>query len=72
MRPGMELQKVKGYDKLSKGQQDLFVRVNAKHIATVENKSSWTPTNVKWDKTYLKVTFKNGEWLHYTPGGEWY
>lgn len=68
----MNLQKVKGYNKLSKDQQQLFEKVYVKHMAVIEKKENWIPTAVKWDKSYLKVTFKNGEWLHYTHNEDWY
>ena len=68
----MVLEEIKGFNSLTKEQQALFIRVHGKHMATLEDKEGWQPVRVKWEKTCLKVTFKNGEWLHYTRSGEWY
>lgn len=69
----MTLEKVRGFLNLKKEHQQLFIRVHADHLRAVENKAAFQPTSVKWNKEgYLKVTFANGEWLHYTPLGRWY
>lgn len=70
----MDLRSVKGYKKLTEEQQVLFERVFHKHQSGLgtEAKKEFTPVSVKWEKTYLKVVFKNGEWLHYTRSGAWY
>ncbi len=68
----MGLEKIKGYLKLEKWQQDLFESVYKSHMACVGNKDNWIVKSISWEKTYLKVSFKNGEWLHYTKSGTWY
>ncbi|MHC1747480.1 MAG: hypothetical protein AB9856_03715 [Cellulosilyticaceae bacterium] len=68
----MMIESIVGFNKLTKAQQALFVNVNTKHLQAVEDKAAWTPVRVEWDKTYLKVWFKNGDWLHYIPNGVWY
>lgn len=68
----MVLEDLKGFAKLTKLQQSLFIRVHAKHMSALGNKEGWQPTSVKWLKDHLKVTFKNKEWLHYTINGTWY
>lgn len=64
----------KGFNKLTKEQQELLIKTNARHKAGVgtDYKDGWTPVSVKAIGENLKVVFKNGEWLHYTPSGEWY
>lgn len=77
----IDFNKVKGFDKLTQGQQELFIGIYKRHNSCQGNdyKKDWTPVSVKWvrDKenskySYLKVIFKNGDWLHYTQRGEWY
>lgn len=70
----MELEKVRGFKNLTEEKQKLFERVFYKHQTSLgdEAKVDYTPISVKWEKTYLKVTFKNGSWLHYTRTGSWY
>lgn len=63
---------IKGFSKLSTRQQELFNRVHARHMDDVEDKAAWEPKCISFKDGYLKVTFKNGEWLRYTTGGEWY
>lgn len=65
---------VKGFNKLTAEQQQLLVRVNAKHKAGVgiDYKEGWTPISVSPLGKNLKVVFRNGDWLHYTPEGTWY
>lgn len=65
----MKLNNISGYDILSEKHQKLFEDVYAKHMSVIEDKSRWIPVSVKWIKSYLKVTFTNGDWLHYTPQG---
>ena len=55
--------------KLTKEQQELFVSTYAEHLASVENKERWEAVSVTWEGNYLRVTFRNGEWLHYTKSG---
>lgn len=70
----MDFGSVKGYKKLTEEQRLFFERMFKKHQAGLgtEAKKDFTPVSVKWKKTYLKVVFKNGEWLHYTQSGTWY
>ena len=65
---------IKGYDKLTAQQQRLLVNTNKRHKAGVgtDYKDGWTPVKVTPLGENLKVVFKNGEWLHYTPNGSWY
>lgn len=68
------MEKVKGFNKLNKEQQDLLIRVNKRHKAGVgtDYKEGWTPVSVSPLDKNLKVVFKNGDWLHYTPRETWY
>lgn len=68
------MEKVKGFNKLTKEQQDLFINVHSRRIKGVghEYKDDWTPISVEPLGKNLKVVFKNGEWLHYTPNYDWY
>lgn len=68
----MLLGKIKGFKKLTKEHQELFASTYKEHLASVENKESWQAVSVTWEGSYLRVTFRNGEWLHYTKLGEWY
>ncbi len=72
MREQMSNGKIKGFKKLTKEQQELFASTYAEHLASVENKERWEAVSVTWEGNYLKVTFRNGEWLHYTKSGLWY
>lgn len=74
MRGDEEVKKVKGFNKLTPEQQKGFIWINEKHKAAVgaDYKDEWTPISVKPLGRNLKVMFKNGEWLHYTPEGTWY
>lgn len=68
------MKEIKGFKSLTADQQALLIHTNTKHKAGVgmDYKDGWTPTSVKPLGKNLKVTFKNGEWLHYTPDGSWY
>lgn len=68
----MDLKNVKGYKRLTKGQQELLERVYEKHMREVEDESKWEIKSVIWERSYLRVSFKNGEWLHYSINGNWY
>ncbi len=68
----MVLGKIKGFKKLTQEQQELFASTYAEHLASVENKESWQAVSITWEGSYLKVSFRNGEWLHYTKSGVWY
>ncbi|HHY71395.1 MAG TPA: hypothetical protein GX519_07115 [Thermoanaerobacterales bacterium] len=71
---------VKGFNKLAKAQRKLFTDTYKKHNSLVgsDYKEGWSPVKVEWVKenpskySYLRVEFKNGNWLHYTQKGEWY
>lgn len=71
---------VKGFDKLTKEQQALFIDTYKRHNSIVGNeyKEEWQPVKVAWVEekpskySYLRVEFKNGNWLHYTQKREWY
>lgn len=67
------MEKIKGFSKLTKEQQSLLITVNARHKAGVgtDYKDGWTPIGVKPLGNNLKVTFKNGDWLHYYANGTW-
>ena len=68
----MDLNNIKGFDKLSEVSKAVFIRVYAKHRAAIEDKSDWTAIRVKERLTNVEVHFKNGSWLHYCPDGSWY
>lgn len=70
----IEFTKVKGYEKLSQAAKNLFERVYKQHNSCqgLDYKKNWIPVKVKEHKHYLEVHFKNKEWLHYLPNGEWY
>lgn len=69
---------IKGFQKLTNSQQELFVNTYKKHVATMGNSSKriYSIENikqVKWDKRecYLKIYFNNDEWYHYYSNGTW-
>jgi hypothetical protein len=71
---------VEGFNKLTPEQQNLFIATYKRHNSIVgsEYKEEWQPVKVAWVEekpsqySYLKVDFKNGQWLHYTQKGDWY
>lgn len=65
---------VKGFENLTKDQQDLLIAINARHKAGVgtEYKDGFTPVEVAAAGRNLRVIFKSGERLYYTPKGDWY
>lgn len=71
---------VKGFNELTKEQQKLFISTYKRHNSLVgtDYKAGWQPIKVAWVKekpskySYLKVDFKNGQWLHYTQKCDWY
>lgn len=67
-----DLSKVKGFNKLLPSQKELLIRVHKKHLDCIENKERWEVKSVTWEGSYLRVTFNNGEWLHYTASESWY
>jgi len=76
----IDFNKVKGFNKLTQEQQELFKSVYKLHNSCQGNdyKEKWIPILVIWVKensakySYLKVVFKNGEWLHYTQRKDWH
>lgn len=68
------MENIKGFSKLTLEQQILLTELNIKHKSGVGNdyKEGWTPTSVEPIGRNLRVTFKDGEWLHYTPEFTWY
>lgn len=74
----IDYNKVKGFKKLTPEQQYLFIKTYKVHnsIQGLDYKEDWTPKSVQWVAdircSYLKVVFRNGEWLHYLPNGTWY
>lgn len=65
---------VKGFEKLTPEQQELFKNTYRVHnsVHGSDYKEDWIPVPVKRENSYLKVVFRNGEWLHYTGKGTWY
>lgn len=71
----INLEKVKGYEKLSQEQKELFKRVYANHIGCIESESlkkKYTPVKVSPVEYGVRVEFKSATWLHYNWKGEWY
>ena len=76
----IDFSKVKGFNKLTPGQQELFIKTYKIHNSIVGNdyKEDWRPIKVVWVEekpskySYLRVEFQNGDWLHYTQSKEWY
>lgn len=70
----MDLNNIKGFNKLTEQAKAVFIRVYANHRSAVGNeyKDGWTAIAVKERRKGVEVIFKNGEWLHYTPNGTWY
>jgi hypothetical protein len=60
---------IKGYSKLSEPAKNIFDRVYSNHHTSFPN---WIAVKVKETRTYIRVEFTNGEWLHYLPNGTWY
>lgn len=76
----IDFNKVKGFNKLTPEQQELFKSTYRVHnsVHGLDYKEEWVPVSVKWivenptRYSYLKVVFRNGDWLHYTQSGTWY
>lgn len=76
----IDFKKVKGFNELTLEQQKLFIETYKFHnsIVGTDYKEGWVPVKVKWIEkspsrySYLRVEFKNGDWLHYTQKKEWY
>lgn len=68
------MENIKGFNKLTLEQQTLLIELNKRHKAGVgtDYKDGWTPISVEPLGRNLKVRFKNGDWLHYTPEFTWY
>ena len=69
------MDKIKGYDKLSEIQKKIFIYTFNRHHSSLGSaaKEEYTPISVKeLSQTVLKVTFKNGQWLHYNANLDWY
>lgn len=66
----MNLNNIKGFDKLSEPAKAAFIRVYAKHKNAVE--SDLIATKVIEHKKYIEVHFADGSWLHYCPDGSWF
>ncbi len=74
-----DITKITGFKKLASWQQKLFRDIHKLHNSMIGSNKEDYPVSVKWIKdkkeprhSYLKVVFKNGEWLHYTLQGNWY
>lgn len=66
---------IKGYNKLTEQQKQIFNSTYKKHQEQFEgkNKEKYQVISVKpLSDTVLKVVCKNGEWYHYTSLGTWY
>ncbi|MCT4544549.1 MAG: hypothetical protein N4A63_13475 [Vallitalea sp.] len=61
----IDFTKIKGYNKLGSNARKLFENTYKKHNGGTEEKEKWLPTKVCMGSNCLKVTFVNGEWLHY-------
>lgn len=69
----IDFEKVSGFKKLSKHSKRLFIKIYQKHNAGqgVDYKEKWIPKKVKDEGDFLRVDFKNSEWLHYYFNGTW-
>lgn len=66
---------IKGYEKLTEYQKKIFDFTFNRHQSSLgsDAKEEYTPKSVKaLSQTVLKVTFKNGQWLHYNANLDWY
>jgi len=70
----MEFKIIIGFDNLTEREKELFKQIYYKHQAALgsQEKSKYTPTKVILKANHFKVSFINGEWLHYTFRKEWY
>lgn len=77
----IDFNNVEGFCKLSPMQQKLFIETYKIHnsIVGTDYKEGWRPIKVRWVEnkennkySYLRVDFKNGDWLHYTQNKDWY
>ena len=69
----INFEEIKGYKKLSENAKKLFENTYKKHNAMLgmESKKRWIPKKVQENSKFLRVDFKNGEWLHYYANGTW-
>ena len=69
----IDFNKVEGYSKLSDPAKELLQKTYKVHNSGqgTDYKEDWRPVRVLEHSKYLKVVFKNGEWLHYYPNGTW-
>ena len=69
----LDYSKIKGYEKLSPMAKDIFKRTYELHNSCVgtDYKVGWSPISVEECSSYLKVYFKNGDWLHYYSNSTW-
>ena len=80
MLPVEDFKKVKGFAKLTEGQQQLFARVYKSHLAAwgIDMKKKYAAENlkeIKWvpKERCLHVFWKgNTDWFHYDTRGCWY
>ncbi|BEP28791.1 hypothetical protein [Helicovermis profundi] len=69
----INFEELKGFNKLSKNAKKLFILIYKKQNSNfgIDEKSNWIPKKVKEYRSYLRVDFSNGEWLHYYANGTW-
>lgn len=67
----MNVNNIKGFNKLSELAKSVFIRVYAKHRNGVEDREDWTAIRVKERKDHVEVHFKNKVYLKYYPNGSW-
>lgn len=67
----MFLEKIKGFTKLKKEHQLLFLRVYTAHQGAINDTEKWQPIAVKWQKNFLEVKFGNGRSAKYEPFCKW-
>ena len=68
------INQIKDYSKLSLLAKKAFDETYAKHQSCLgeSEKANWQAVRVKENRDYIRVDFKNGEWLHYTKNRTWY
>lgn len=69
------MKEIKGFTKLTNHQKNFFNSTLKKHQSILGDslKERYTPVMVKaLTPNSVKVTFKNGDWLHYTSNHEWF
>ncbi|WP_156876084.1 hypothetical protein [Clostridium kluyveri] len=63
---------VKGFSKLNDADKELFKRFCKRFYDAWEYPKEHAPVKIQRVKDYLKVTLKDGMWLHITKNCEWY